>query len=346
MSDLIPLRPHPEGLPWPTERWPQGPLDASVDTDRLESALARVFEQPWPDDFGETSALVVVHRGRLVREQYAPELNARSTLISWSMAKSILQCAVGVLVREGRCDVQRAADVPEWSERGDPRSDLTLDQLLRMSSGLHFVEDYVDEIGSDCLRMLFGRGKEDVAAYAAAQPLEHPPDSFWNYSSGTSNIVSRAVGGVVGGGQPGMEAFLRDEILERIGMRSATLRFDEAGTWIGSSFVFATAQDFARFGYLYLRDGVWAGERMLPAGWVDYARTVTPASDGEYGAHWWLSLDGSGRFHASGYRGQYIVVDPARDLVVVRLGGSTPEQRVNVLGFMRDVVESFPEVSA
>lgn len=139
-----------------------------------------------------------------------------------------------------------------------------------------------------------------------------------------------------------MEAFLRRELFERIGMRSAQPRFDEAGHWIASSFLFATARDFARFGYLYLRDGIWEDERVLPAGWVDYARTITPASGGWYGAHWWHSLDGSGRFYASGYRGQSIVVDPARDLVVVRLGGSTPEQRVNVMLGLLDVVESFP----
>ncbi len=125
-------------------------------------------------------------------------------------------------------------------------------------------------------------------------------------------------------------------------MKSATLRFDDAGTWIASSFVFATARDFARFGTLYLRDGVWEGGRVLPMGWVDYARTETPASSGWYGAHWWRSLDGSGRFHASGYRGQYIVVDPARDLVLVRLGGSEPEQRPNVKRLLLEVVESFP----
>jgi CubicO group peptidase (beta-lactamase class C family) len=168
------------------------------------------------------------------------------------------------------------------------------------------------------------------------------PDTFWNYSSGTSNIVSALVGRIVGDGGAGMEAFLRETLFDRIGMSTATLRFDAAGTWIGSSFVFATARDFARFGYLYLRDGVWEGERVLPEGWAQYARTPTPASSGWYGAHWWLSLDGSGRFHASGYRGQYIIVDPARDLVLVRLGGSTPEQRVAVMNFLREAVECFP----
>jgi CubicO group peptidase (beta-lactamase class C family) len=345
LSELIALRPHPSKHPWPTDRWPEGDLDSGVDAGRIDAALDRVFEQPWPPIYGVTHAVVAIHRGELVRERYAPEHTRDSTFISWSMAKSLLQCAIGTLVRDGKLDVFEPADVPDWRGAGDSRSALTVDQLLRMSSGLHFFEDYVDEQGSDCIRMLFGSGQHDVAGYAASLPLDHAPDTVWNYSSGTSNILSALVGRIVGGGVANaevMEAFLRREIFDRIGMRTATLRFDPAETWIGSSFLFASAQDFARFGYFYLRDGVWGDERLLPDGWVDYARTPTPASDGEYGAHWWLAQDGSGRFNASGYRGQYIVVDPARDLVVVRLGESTPEQRVNVLTFMRDVVESFP----
>ncbi len=347
MPELIALRSHPEAQPWPTGSWPEQEPGSGVDRKRIDDAFGRVFEQPWPESYGVTHAVVAIQKGALVRERYAPEHTRGSTFISWSMAKSILHCAIGTLVRDGRLDVHERADVPVWRESTDPRGALTVDQLLRMSSGLRFVEDYVDEVGSDCIRMLFGTGKQDVAAYAASLPLDHAPNTVWNYSSGTSNILSALVGRIVGGGaadQDAMEAFLRREIFDRIGMHSATLRFDPARTWIGSSFVFATARDFARFGYLYLRDGCWEGERLLPAGWVDYARTPTPASHGEYGAHWWLAQDGSGRFHASGYRGQYIVVDPARDLVVVRLGESTPEQRVNVLKFMREVVESFPAI--
>ena len=131
-------------------------------------------------------------------------------------------------------------------------------------------------------------------------------------------------------------------LFEPLGMKSATARFDPAGTFIGSSYVFATARDFARFGLLYLRDGVWSGQRILPEGWVDEARTNTPPSQGEYGAHWWLALHDPGIFNASGFNGQYIVVVPDRDLVLVRLGVSVPEQRVNVVGDLREIVEAFP----
>ena len=126
-------------------------------------------------------------------------------------------------------------------------------------------------------------------------------------------------------------------------MASASARFDPAGTWIGSSFVFASARDFARFGLLYLRDGVWEGERVLPEGWVEYARTATPGSAGEYGAHWWLPPGGEGMFSANGYRGQYVFVAPARDVVAVRLGESTAEQQPLVKAWLGELVARFPK---
>jgi CubicO group peptidase (beta-lactamase class C family) len=317
-----------------------------VDADGLERALEEVLREPAPEATGETHALLVVHRGVIVAERYDAERDRDTTLVSWSMAKSVTHAWVGLLQRDGKLDVSVPAEVPEWQGADDPRRAITLEHLLRMVDGLEFLEDYTAEDVSNVIDMIFGSGKDDVAGYAAAQPLAHPPGMFWSYSSGTSNIVARIACGAVGGGEEGALAYLRRELFERIGMTSAKPRFDTAGTFIGSSFVYATARDFARFGLLYLRDGVWEDERLLPAGWVDHARTATPASKGEYGAHWWLALDGSGRFSANGYRGQYIVCDPARDLVLVRLGGSTPEQRGNVVRNLRQIVECFPPLGA
>lgn len=345
MSGLPPLPPQPAAIPWPTGVWPEAEPGADVDRERLARAFGAVFREPAVEAMGDTHALLVVHRGAIVAEGYDAENHAESTLVSWSMAKSITHAWVGLLQRDGKLDVTAPAPVPEWREAGDPRGAVTLEQLLRMVDGLEFLEDYVEGDTSNVIDMLFGRGKDDVAAYAASQPLAHPPGNFWSYSSGTSNIVARIACSAVGGGEHGALAYLQRELFDRLGMTSAKPRFDTAGTFIGSSFVFATARDFARFGLLYLRDGIWEGERVLPPGWVDHARTPTPASQGEYGAHWWLALDGSGRFSANGYRGQYILCDPARDLVVVRLGGSTPEQRVNVVENLREIVESFPLVS-
>ena len=172
----------------------------------------------------------------------------------------------------------------------------------------------------------------------------HEPDTFFSYSSGTSNIVSAAVARALGADETAYRSFLQTELFVRIGMHSTDPRFDEAGHFIGSSFVFATARDFARFGLLYLRDGVWDGEHILPKGWVDHGRTLTPTSLGEYGAHWWLAMDGSGIFNASGYNGQYIVIDPSRDLVLVRLGLSPAEIRPNVVHSLARIVRAFPRL--
>ena len=262
------------------------------------------------------------------------------------MAKSMLHAAVGMLVGEGRLDPHAPAPVPAWRGDGDPRGAITLEHLLRMVDGLDFVELYEATGRSDVVDMLFGSGKQDVAAYAIARPPLHPPGAYWSYASGTSNIVARIAGDAVGGGAEGMAAFLRERLFAPLGMTSARPRFDAAGTFIGSSYVFCTARDFARFGLLYLRDGIWDGARLLPAGWVDHARTPTPASIGRYGAHWWLALDGSGIFTANGFQGQHIVVDPRRDLVVVRLGVSTPAQRVHVSHGLRAIVRAFPELAA
>jgi CubicO group peptidase (beta-lactamase class C family) len=342
-NPLPPLPPQPRGVPWPTREWPEAPPRPDVDAARLRGALDRVLAERESPATGETHAVVAIHRGVLVAERYAPEVDAGTTLISWSMAKSITHALLGLLVGEGKLDPDAPAPVPAWQGEGDPRRAITTEQLLRMVDGLDFVEDYVDSQRSHVIEMLFGEGKGDVAAYAEARPLAHPPGRVFNYSSGTSNVVAAIVGRLVGGGRESTLAFMRRGLFEPLGMRSAKPRFDAAGNFIGSSYVFATARDFARFGLLYLRDGIWEDERVLPEGWVDHARTATPASAGEYGAHWWLALDGSGIFHASGYNGQYIVVDPRRDLVVVRLGRSTPEQRVEVVRFLAEVVRCFPE---
>ncbi len=347
--DLVPLPAQPDDVPWPGETWPAAEPGPEVDVATLDAALERAFGSEPDEALGQTLATVCIHRGRLARERYAVDKGADDTFISWSMAKSFTHAFVGVLVGQGRLDPEAPAPVPEWHGAGDPRADITLEHLLRMCDGLDFEEVY-DEAPeeSDVIEMLFRSGKADVAAFARSRGAAHRPGAWWNYSSGTSNIVAWIVGQTVGGGREGMEAFMRESIFDPIGMRTATTRFDDAGTFIGSSFVFATARDFARFGLLYLRDGVWGadGRRVIPAGWVDHARRVTPTSSGWYGAHWWLALDGTGTFGANGYQGQYIVAVPRRDVVLVRLGISTPDQRVEVTRWMKTIIESFPELGA
>jgi CubicO group peptidase (beta-lactamase class C family) len=340
---LYSLPTQPAGLPWPTAAWPEAEPPPGVDVARLHVLLDAAIMAPQPETTVQTDALVIVHRGRLVAERYAEGHGPDSTQPSWSMAKSLLHAAVGTLVRDGRLDVFRPADVPEWKSPGDPRADVTLDQLLHMTSGVHFCEDYVDGDISDTIKMLFGPGAEDTAAFAAALPLDGPPDTVFNYSSGTSNIISRIVGRLVGA-DDAYGAFLRRELFDRIGMTSATPRYDRAGTWIASSFCFCTPRDFAKFGLLYLRAGVWNGERILPEGWVDYARTpapVQPVDDSGYGAHWWLLGDDLGTFYASGYVGQRIILVPPLDLIIVRNGNTPVERQPYVMEMAQEVIDLF-----
>jgi CubicO group peptidase (beta-lactamase class C family) len=326
----VPFSPQPADVAWPTADWPLGSPPAD-------------FREPEAPELGKTHALVAIWRGRLVYERYGPGHGPDSTLISWSVAKSFLHALVGLLVRDGKLDPAPRADVPQWQRPGDARAAITLDQLLRMTSGLYWREDYVDSQQSDVIEMLFGEGKDDVADFASHYPLAARPGSVWCYSSGSSNLVSAIAGRALGGGDS-LARYLSRELFARLGMSSARERRDAAGTWIGSSFVFATARDFARFGLLYLRDGVWEGERVLPEGWADYARSVTPGSAGEYGAHWWLPPPGEGMFSANGYQGQYVFVAPARDVVAVRLGESTAEQQPLVREWLAELVARFPRV--
>jgi CubicO group peptidase (beta-lactamase class C family) len=218
--------------------------------------------------------------------------------------------------------------------------------LLEMRSGLEFVEDYVDDSVSHCLEMLYGDGTDDMAAYAAGLPLLHTPGTLWNYSSGTTNIVSRIVTDAIGGTQEAMASLLRDRLFHPTGMTSAIPKFDTAGTFVGSSFVYATARDFARFGQLYLDDGMVGDERILPDGWCDVARTQIAFDDEGgfgYGRHWWLWPEFPGALACHGYEGQYTLVVPDRDLVVVHLGKVPADDRSIVRAALRAVVEAFDD---
>jgi CubicO group peptidase (beta-lactamase class C family) len=318
--------------------------------------LGALLDEAFDDDgpLAVTYAVLVVRGGRVVAERYHGALEhfdrdptpvtAVTPLLSWSMAKSVLHAVVGLLVGDGRLDLDAPADVPEWADPGDPRHAITLRQLLAMRDGLDFVEDYVDDRVSDVIRMLFGEGQPDMAHFAADRPLAAPPGTRFNYSSGTSNIVSGVVARAVGRGED-YARFLHGRLFGPLGMASAEPEFDEAGTWVASSYLRATARDWARFGLLYLRDGVWDGTRLLPAGWVDHARTwvsVDPEDASPYGAHWWgVAGDTLGTFRAAGYEGQSVTVCPTLDLVVVRLGKTPLEREPNLAPWRVAMVQAF-----
>lgn len=321
-SDLIALPDQPVAVPWPTEHWPRAE-PAAADPARFRQLTDEIFDLPAVK--GVTYALLIIKNGQLCYERYDAGANPFYFQYSWSMAKSITQALTGILVADGKLDLYGPAPVEEWQQ--DDRRHITLDQLLRMSSGLAFQEDYVDGTASDVIPMLMYEGRHDTGAFAAAKPLEHPPGSFWSYSSGTTNIICRILKDAVGGGASGMLRFMNDRLFEPIGVRTATPKFDTSGTFIGSSYLLAIPQDFARFGLLYLRGGTWDGQQIVARDWVDYARSPTVNTGEEcYGAHWWMNPQDPSQFYASGYDGQRVLCDPARDLIIVRLGRTPADQ--------------------
>ena len=326
-------------------------MSAAVDLATIDAVTDELFADGAAH--GNSLALVVLHRGEPIAERSgrqpatsvhaARPVTADTPLISWSMAKSVTHALVGLLVADGLLDPAAPAAVAGWA--GTDRAAITVLDLLEMRSGLAFVEDYVDAGVSHCIDMLVGTGQADMAAYAAALPLEHRPGTAWNYSSGTTNIIARIIGDAVGdrreGDHDGIDALLQ-RLFGPTGMTSATARVDDVGTFVGSSYVDASARDFARFGELYRNDGVAAdGTRVLPAGWRDHAATyVATDPDGgmEYGRHWWRWPDLPGSLACHGYEGQYTLVVPDRELVVVHLGKCPSEQRAPLLAGLRRIV--------
>jgi CubicO group peptidase (beta-lactamase class C family) len=345
---------NPETIPWPTGDLLSGdPLPANVDQAKLKAALDKVFAEPDPKHLKRTRAALVVYDGRILAERYAPGIHKDTRLISWSMAKSITNALVGILVRQGRLNIKDPAPVPEWRSPDDPRHAITIDQLLRMSSGLEWYEAYAEHPVSDVNLMLFT--KPDMAAFAAAKPLAAPPNTKWEYSTGTTMIINRIIRQAISN-QEEYWAFPRRELFNKIGMRSAVIESDASGTFTAGSGIYVCARDYARFGLLYLQDGVWQGERILPVGWVLYTTTATLTDNADdYGAQFWLNKGDPNNpakrsyptlppdmFLAEGYQGQMIAMIPSRKLVVVRLG-MTFDDRWGKAEFLEEVLRAISE---
>jgi len=341
-ADRLPAlpAPRPHAMAVEKELWPMGeripPLE---DGEGLDSrALAAALDAAMAEPAGEgprkrTRALVVLHRGQLVAERYGPGFDATSVLEGWSMAKSVLSALVGVRVARGGLALDRTALLAEWASADDPRRDISLLHMLQMGTGLEWKEDYSDVAG-DVARALFL--ETGAGSFAADRPLVAAPGTTWSYSSGTSNALSLVLRRSFDR-DADYWRFPREALFAPLGMRSATFELDPSGTYVGSSFLWATARDWARFGLLYAQDGVWEGRRILPEGWVARSTAPAPAADrGRYGMHWWLNrgrpdLDGPAArrvwpdlpgdlFWADGFEGQMVAVFPTQQVVVVRLG--------------------------
>jgi len=340
--------------PWPVgNHGPVVSLPAGVDAQKLATAMDAAFVEPGPNNPRKTRAVVAVYDGRLIAERYAPGFNLNMPQLGWSMSKSVTNALVGVLVRNGKLDVHRPAPVPEWQKADDPRQKITLDQLLRMSAGLEFSEEYAPF--SDAVYMFYD--SYDFAAYAANKPLETEPDEKWYYSSGTANIIARVVRQTIEKQHENYYDYLYQNLFHKIGMLSVVMEPDPSGTFVGSSYMFATPRDWARFGLLYLQDGVWNGERILPEGWVKYTTTPTPrAPQGKYGAFFWLNAgalsDASDRmmasvpvdtFFARGFQEQRVFIVPSKNLVLVRFGATSQKSAWNDEAFVASMLAALPE---
>lgn len=300
---------------WPTGNKMRDTIIGKINIKKLNTAIARALNE------GNTRAIVVAYDTLFMAEAYNNGFDKDTRILGWSMTKSIMNALTGILVKQGKLSLEGETHIHEWSN--DERKNINLKNLLQMSSGLDWEEDY-GKI-SDATIMLFN--KSDATKYAISRPLKSPPDSEWYYSSGTSNIISEIIKRV----NPSYDDYIsmpQNELFNKIGIRSMVLEPDASGTYVGSSYAFATPRDWARFGLLYLQNGYWGKEQILPDGWVDFSRTPASKSKGEYGAQFWLNRDEfrelpdapESIYFADGYNGQRIYIVPTHNLVIVRMG--------------------------
>lgn len=312
---------------------PKDAVFSEVNKEQLQRAIDAAFAPA-----NKTRAVVVLYKDHLVGEQYAPGFTAETRQQGWSMTKSITSSVLGILHKQGKITLEQDHLFPEWED--DERAQITLDDLLRMNSGLEWDEDYTRI--SDVTKMLFLA--EDMSQVQLHKPLVAEPGNSWNYSSGTSNLLSGFIRKQFNSHQAYLD-FWYTELIDKIGMSSMIIETDLVGNYVGSSYSWATPRDWAKFGLLYLHRGNWNGEQLLEEEWVDYTRKPTKGSNGEYGAHFWLNAGGKfpnvpkDMFSANGFQGQYVFVIPSKNLVVVRMG-LVEEPEFDVDAFLGGIVNS------
>ena len=323
-------------IPWPNGDQLKDTIFPEIDTVRLKSAVDGAFGPP-AGDKRWTAAVVVLYKGELIAEKYSSEMgiSTDTRIWGWSMNKSVINAMLGVLARQGKLNVTAIAPVIQWTN--DRRRDITISDLMHMSSGLKWEEDYGDV--SSVTNMLYRSA--DCYKVAIDVPYQEKPGAIWKYSSGTTNILSGIVRTLIGNDQRYHE-FPYREIFNKIGISSMILETDVAGNFVGSSYGYATARDWARFGLLYYNNGIWKNDTILPKGWGEYTRTPVVASHGSYGAQFWLNRSKElpdapdDLFFCDGHRGQRIFIIPSRNLVVVRLGFS--EEGFNHNQFLKGIL--------
>ena len=287
---------------------------------------------------GHPFAFIVLHGGKVVAERYDKGITRETQLLSWSMGKSFTNALVGIMAKDGLVDIHAPMDIPEW--QGDGRRAITLSDLMQMQSGLQWNEDYGNR--SDVNLML--HRETDMGRFALSKPLEHEPGTFWYYSSGSTNIVMRYLRGKFASDEAFL-SYMRERLFAPLAIANPHFEPDMSGTPVGSSYLYVTARDYARFGQLFLDDGCIGEQRILPEGWVDYTVTPASASKGGYGAFFWLNRNHvcpdvpEDMFSCQGHDGQEIYIIPSKELVVVILGYSPkPDRVIDFNGVLRDIL--------
>ncbi|WP_333680741.1 serine hydrolase [Dyella sp.] len=308
-----------------------GPNVVNPTDPALRAALDQAFAEPDPAHPRQTKAIVVLHDGQLIAERYASGYGPETPIWAHSVTKSVTQALIGILVRQGRVRLDQPAPIAAWASPSDPHHAVTVDQLIRMDSGLPF--DETDGPVNLATHMWFR--ETDTAAYAGSVPLAHAPGTTWAYGNLSYALLSKLIGNASGDTAVGAETFVRDALFAPLGMNHSVIETDQSGTLLGSGFMYASARDLARFGQLYLDDGVANGKRILPEGWAAYAHSQT--LDTGYGAGFWTNLVNTGSvpvwdapwgipqlpkdmYYARGAFGQYVIIVPSEHLVVVRMG--------------------------
>jgi CubicO group peptidase (beta-lactamase class C family) len=336
-----------------------GPEPVETSDPAIKATLDAAFTETDGAPHRGTKAIVIVHKGRVIAERYAPGYGVDTPVIGWSATKSVTNALLGILVRRGKLDMTVPAPVAAWADPRDPRHAITPDNLLRMNSGLDIGQSLTAsarDAFDPSAQMVFE--ERDMAGYAERFPLRFAPGSDWNYTNGNTLLLSRIVRDKSGGTAQSVLDYAHRELFDKLGMKHVTLEFDATGTPIGSSHMLASPRDWAKFGLLYLNDGLVAGQRILPEGWVDYSASYTPHSD-EYGyaAGFWTNRSNSSgaryrikagipadAFMARGAYGQYVVVIPSQHLVVARFGMAFDKRNDldMVARVIRDVISTLP----
>jgi CubicO group peptidase (beta-lactamase class C family) len=313
----------------------------------LNKTVEDAFAEPGETKNRRTRAILVLYDGQIIAEKYADGFDQNTRQLGWSMAKSVTNSLIGILVRDGKLSLNDAAPFAEW--RNDNRANLTINNLMQMSSGLNWEENYSKP--SDATNMLFKT--KDAGLFASHATLTREPGKVFQYSSGTSNMLAWIVRNAVG--DSAYYTFATERLFKKTGMHSMILEPDAGGTYVGSSYAFATARDWARFGLLFLNDGMFNGERILPEGWSEYSSTPCEGADmGQYGAQFWLNAGSktdvvkrmypdvpADLFWADGYEGQNVFILPSKDLVVVKLSQSSGNY-LDDNKFLADIIKALP----